>query len=347
VSVHPLISDFYRLAFVDLRWQHAGEYRRGRSISIIARRALAIAASAALALPGASALAQSQTPTLFVTEFRLPAPDADPDAEEHVAERGEPVLLATIRPELAVELLEAPSAEVQRTIGASAENPLAAGTRLYGSSNRSSLYCHMLTNRVVASGGTCLRDFDGDGSFEQGVELEAPGLSTDVVVLDHAGRWYGATFADREQLRPAVAYRVLPAAEVPTWPARVSWSANVSRIDPEDYPVTLSLGISARDEGQSTDVIGECRVQVLYAGEPVTMKFYGNTLTVLGFTEEGSMRYVVEAAPQPTIVPFIYQFETRSPYVGLALARNARRYLPCTPDDELDVAEEPAAGAEG
>lgn len=290
----------------------------------MSRIPLMAAAAMLVAMPAA---AQTQTATRFVAEFAAEAP-----GEERIADNGDAMLTARIRPELAVELLEVPDEDSQRDIGASADNPLTVGTRLYGSSNRPSLYCHMITNRIVGSGGTCFRDFDGDGAFEQGVKLEAPGLSTDAVVLDQDGDWYGATFVDRARLRPPLAYRQVAAEDVPSWSARVSWSANVNRVDPEDYPVLLTFRISAGEEGESTSVIGECATRRLYDGEPVSLWFYGNEITVLGFDEHGDMRYVVRPAAQPESLGFIYQFESRSAYVGIALAHNANE-LPC-PDPE-------------
>ncbi|MEL1249418.1 hypothetical protein [Aurantiacibacter gilvus] len=283
---------------------------------------IALVAGAAM-LVATPVLAQTQTATRFVAEFSSEAAN-----EELVAERGDALLTARIRPELAVELLEVPDADMQEDIGASRENPLAVGTLLYGSSNRPSLYCHMLTNRLVASSGTCFRDFDGDGAFEQGVKLEAPSLSTDVVLLDQDGDWYGGTFVDRERLRPPLSYRPVAAEDVPTWPARVSWSANVNRVDPEDYPVTLTFSISAREQSESTSVVGECSTRRLYASQPIHLWFYGNKITVLGFNEDGDMRYMVSPAAGPETLGFIYQFESRSAYVGIALAHNANE-LPC------------------
>lgn len=287
---------------------------------------ITLAAGAAM-LAATPALAQTQTATRFVAEFSAEAVN-----EELVAERGDALLTARIRPELAVELLEVPDEDLQDDIGASRDNPLTVGTQLYGSSNRPSLYCHMITNRLVASSGTCFRDFDNDGAFEQGVKLEAPSLSTSVVLLDQEGDWYGGTFVDRERLRPPLAYQPVAAEVVPTWPARVSWLANVRRVDPEDYPVTLTFSISAGEEGESTSVIGECSTRRLYAGQPIHLWFYGNKITVLGFNEDGDMRYMVSPSEQPETLGFIYQFESRSAYVGIALAHNANE-LPC-PDPE-------------
>lgn len=282
--------------------------------------ALAVAGASLFAVP---ALAQTQTATRFVAEFSAEAVN-----EEMLADRDGTLLTARLRPELAVELVDVPDEDMQEALGVSRESPLAAGTRLYGSSNRPSLYCHMLTDRLVASSGTCFRDFDGDGAFEQGVKLEAPGLNTDVVLLDQDGDWYGGTFVDRERQRPPLAYRPVAAEDVPTWPARVSWYANVRRVDPEDYPVLLTFNIAMGDEGDNSDVIGQCATRRLYSGQPITLWFYGNKITVLGFNEDGDMRYTVSPAPQPETVGFIYQFESRSAYVGIALAHNATE-LPC------------------
>ncbi|WP_271077023.1 hypothetical protein [Aurantiacibacter sp. MUD61] len=288
----------------------------------------AAALSLALATPG---LAQSQTPTLFVAEF-----EQVPADEERVADSGDAILNVTLRPELVVELTSVPDERTQRDIGVARDALLTEGTRLYGSSNRRSLFCHIINDRLVASGGTCFRDFDNDGAFEQGVKLEAPSLDTDVVLLNQDGDWYGGTFVDRERLRPAITYRPVEAADVPTWPARIWWHANVNRVDPEDYPVVLTFGISEISSGG--DVIGTCALRELYAGEPVTIHVYGNVIEVLGFEENGDMRYRVRSNPDPLTIGMIYQFESRNAYVGMALAHNARE-LPCNDPSAVLPAE--------
>ncbi len=287
----------------------------------IAPLAAAVAVPAVLSVP---AIAQTQTPTQFVATFAAETP-----GEERVIERSDPVLTVIMRPELTVELTSVPNEQTQRLIGVSAENPLSVGTRLYGSSNRRSLYCHIINDRLVGSGGTCFRDFDNDGAFEQGIELEAPGLETDVVVMANNGRWYGGTFVDRERLSPPVTYRPVAADDVANYPARIIWSADVNRIDPEDYPVTLTFSLADGEPGARTDVVGRCYLTAQYSGSPVSVNFYGNTIDVLGFTEDGSMRAVVRPVADETVVGMIYRFESRSAYVGIALARNARD-LPCT-----------------
>ncbi len=289
-------------------------------------------AMAVLALPVfvCPALAQSQTPTQFLAEFEQISP-----YEERIADSGDTILNVTLRPELAVELTSVPDERAQRDIGVSRDNLLTVGTRLYGSSNRRSLFCHILNDRLVGSGGTCFRDFDNDGAFEQGVKLEAPGLNTDVVIPNHLGNLYGATFAARERLRPAVTYRPVDTADTPNWPAHIYWYANVGRVDPEDYPVTLSFGIRSGTSGGG-NVIGACTLRAIYAGEPITVYVYGNVIDVLGFDDRGDMRYRVRSNPDPVTMDMIYQFESRSAYVAIALAHNARE-LPCS---------DPAASAE-
>ena len=286
-------------------------------------------AASALPLLATPAFAQTQTPTQFVAEFTAAAP-----GEEQVLERGDAVLAISMRPELAVELTAVPDAASQRAIGVARDAPLTVGTRLYGSSNRRSLFCHIVNDRIAGSTGTCFRDFDNDGAFEQGVKLEAPSLNTDVVILNQSGEWHGGTFRDRERLRPAITYRPVPANEVQTWPARVTWAASVNKVDPEDYPVTLTFGIMEDEAGNGSDVIGQCYVNTIYAGSPVSVDFYGNRIDILGFTEDGNMRAVVTPNPAPQTVGLIYRFESRNAYVGMALAHN-QRVLACS---------DPAAG---
>lgn len=280
------------------------------------------------------AVAQTQTPTQFVAEFSVPS-----EGEELLAERGDPLLTVTMRPELVVELTAVPDEQTQRDIGISGDSLLEIGTRLYGSSNRRSLYCHTITDRLVGSSGTCFRDFNNDSAFEQGVKLEAPSLDTDVVILASNGEWHGGTFVDRERLEPPLTYRAVPDEDVQTYPARVTWYASARRPDPSDYPVIVSFGITA-GESRGSDVLGNCTVQITYSGSPVSAKFYGNTINVLGFTEGGDMRYTVEANADPVTIQLIYQFETRNPYVALALARDQRN-LPCAAEDVASLSEDP------
>ena len=286
-------------------------------------------ATTALSLFASPAIAQSQTPLLFVAEFE----QADAE-EERIAEREGTILTLSYRPELAVELTEVPDADVQRDIGVARDAPLQPGTRLYGSSNRRSLFCHILNARMVGSAGTCFRDFDNDSAFEQGIAMGAPGLDSNVMILSQGGIWTGAEFDDRERMRPPVPYQPVPAEDIDRWPARVIWWASVNRVDPEDYPVSLYFGVMDR-EGGERNVTGECWVSVTYDGEPVTAHIYGNTIDVLGFTEDRDMRFRVRSNPDPVTLGMVYQFETNSAYVALAQARH-RRPLPCR-DTSIDA----------
>lgn len=240
-----------------------------------------------------------------------------------MAERGDPLLRFRVRPERIVELETVPDEDTQGDIGVSRDYPLEAGTQLFGSSNRRSLFCYALNDRLVGSTGTCLRDFDNDGAFEQGVKLEAPGLDTDVVIPRTTGSWYGGTFVDRTRLSPALTYREVEPDESHYVPAHLYWEASERRPTEEDYPIGLRLNIVLGERGENSDVIGECTVLAAYDGSLITIPFYGNYFTIFGFTEDGDLRYGVETNPDEATVGFIYQFETRNPYVAMALARNA------------------------
>ena len=278
-----------------------------------------VATALLAAMPAA---AQTQTATRFIADFG----SAATPGEEMVAERNQPLLTFRMTPELAVELVDEPDEDLQEDLGASGEFPLAAGTLLFGSSNRPSLYCHLINDRLVGSSGTCFRDFDSDGAFEQGVKLEAPGLETDVVLPDHTGRLFGGEFVDRVRLRPPLAYRAVTSRDnLPSYEATLTWEASVRRVDPEDYPVGIRFHMTAREEQGQVTVGAECYADRMYDGSPVTLTYYGNEITVLGFNEEGHMRYTITPSPEPVTVGFVYRFVTGSAYVAIALARNANQ----------------------
>ncbi len=298
------------------------------------RRSLLLLAGCLALMIASPVWAQSQAPTLFVAEFSA----TDPGVEQ-VSDRSTPIVTVTMHPERTVELLAAPDLELQERIGTPASEPLVIGSRLHGSSNRSSLYCHRISVEMFGPSGTCFRDFDNDGAFEQAVNVDGAGLETDVVILNTRGGWSGGSFDERQRLNPPLEYRPVPEADVPAYPGYLHWETSVTTPDPEDYPVRMWFSLNQGEYTRArSSVTGQCYVTTLYSGDPFTVHLYGNAITVLGFTEEGDLRYVVDPNPERQTVGMIYQFETRDPFIAMALEEN---HIPLECPDAAAVSPRP------
>ena len=269
-------------------------------------RFLAIAIGAALfgacAAGPLSAQKEEQQPTNYMATF-----DSTPDGEEVMARRGKKLVDVMLRPKSAVVLRGAINAEVARKAAVKPKFPFVEGTILYRTSGRKGLYCDLMRNRGLGSSTACLRDNDGDGTFDEAVRFDFNSAGSDTVFITDKGKVRGGYEKAVIPLTYAVGYEAAPDAELPTGRVGVFWESPRKRKDPPNNPALLRFTLTDGSNFTGTQIFSSKMLVMGYPGAPKTVDFYGAKVTVYGFGPKGEIRYSVKAAEEPAEVGFVFR----------------------------------------
>jgi hypothetical protein len=260
-----------------------------------ARAAVAVAA----ALPALPALAQGDG---HASSFAIVAPPAAVDAEQ-VTSPNRAFLKLDVRPLTAVTLGEAIPGELAAQFGAKADFPFDTRLQLYGWPERPGLYCDLLRLRGLGSSAACLRDTDGDGRFDEGLRLDFNSGWANLLLISHSGKIIGARFNKKPTPLPhPVAYSSAPPAA--TGKLALRWRpAGKKRLGAPSAEIWLSTPDNyTGTEGLSEQVLAFRRDSV-----PLDVELYGIRLRILGFDEEGGMRYRLLGITDGTPVPLRFR----------------------------------------
>ncbi len=222
--------------------------------------------------------------------------------------------IVTLRPQIVAVLEDAVDAELLDDLSIPDDALAQPGAYVFGSSNRATLLCSTLSVSISSKANACFRDFNRNGDFEQIVRSSVDQLESDILVPDDEGTISGVAFDRRRTLAAPVRYRVLDAAEAaeaaesPSFNARLGWIVSSRRDARRGEPVFVGIKVFHDDTASSNwEVVSECYATVRFAGEPVAVRYEGNVIHILGFTESGDLRYRIEPATQPQEVGFVYE----------------------------------------
>ncbi|WP_299191337.1 hypothetical protein [uncultured Erythrobacter sp.] len=122
-------------------------------------------------------------------------------------------------------------------------------------------------------------------------------------------------FNRRKSLPDRVRYRILDEGEGPTFNARLGWIVSSRRDARRGEPVYIGIKVFHDDTSSSNwEAVSDCYQTVHFTGEPLEVLYLGNVIHILGFTEDGDLRFRIEPASDPQEVGFVYQRKATGPY---------------------------------
>ena len=219
------------------------------------------------------------------SSFAVVAQPVD-DAPVQVARPNRGFLKFDVRPLSAVTLGEAVPAELAAQFGAKSDVPFDSGRQLYGWPERPGLYCDLLRPRGLGISTACLRDIDGDGRFDQGLRLDFNSGLGDLLVISHSGKIIGVRSKPKTVPLPKpVAYA--PSAPMVTGKLALRWKPGKKVAGAP----TAEMWISTPGNYTGTEGLSENVLAFRRESAPLDVELYGIRLKILGFDEEGGMKY--------------------------------------------------------
>ena len=108
-----------------------------------------------------------------------------------IASRGKSLSDVVIRPASAVVLEESLDPAIATAAAVTSGFAFTPGRVLFGTSDTPGLFCDLMRNRGLGSSTACLRDIDGDGSFDEAVRYDFNSGRSDRVFITDKGKVRG------------------------------------------------------------------------------------------------------------------------------------------------------------
>lgn len=236
------------------------------------------------------------------SSFAVVAQPAAGDAEQ-VARPNRAFLTFDARPLTAVTLSEALPTTLTAQFGGKGDVPFDTRLQLYGWPERPGLYCDLLRPRGLGISAACLRDSDGDGRFDEGLRLDFNSGGSELMVVSHSAKIIGVRFRPytTTALPHPVAYT--PATPVATGRLAMRWRPiNRRGVEP-----AAEIWISTPDNHTGTEGLSQNLVVFRRRSAPLDVELYGIRLRILGFDEEGGMRYRLLGMTDGAAVPLLFR----------------------------------------
>ena len=261
-------------------------------------RSAASAGLALCALPAFAQLAERKA-----SSFGIVAQPVDTEAVQ-VTGPSRGFLKFDVRPLTAVTLSESIPAALAIQFGAKEDVPFEAGRTLYGWPERPGLYCDLLRPRGLGISAACLRDADLDGRFDEGLRLDFNSGFADILVISHSRKIIGARLRSKTTTplpRPVAYASAEPAA---TGRLSLHWRpVGKKRLGAP----SVEMWISTPDNYTGTEGLSENVLVFRRDSVPLDVELYGIRLRVLGFDEEGGMRYKLLGMTDGAAVPLLFR----------------------------------------
>lgn len=268
------------------------------------RAGLAAGAVLAAVLPGAApAGAQtytSRTWTTFVVNA-VSVPD-----EEREAAPGTSLLTQPVTSTRAARL----DAEAPSLLGMGSAKTFPAGTKTFGVKVPDGwIYCAVAASTVkwlFNDMTACYQDVDGDGAFEIVRNSGMPFNGIPLFVFQPG---------PPQKLPAPIPYSALPYKEGPTVDLGFVWRPVVVKVKRDEPPAPVTQVTITQSMMTGDKIEGVTRAQTFsVTGGPQTMRQDGATITVLGLTPEGNLRYRVRSAMPAQIQPLEMVLTTSTYY---------------------------------
>lgn len=236
------------------------------------------------------------------SSFAIVAQPVAGDAEQ-VTRPNRAFLTFDARPLTAVTLSEALPTALTAQFGGKNDVPFDTRLPLYGWPERPGLYCDLLRPRGLGLSAACLRDTDGDGRFDEGLRLDFHSAISEIMVVSHSAKIIGARFRPRTTtaLPHPVAYA--PATIAATGRLALRWRPG--RRESGGEP-TAEIWISTPDNHTGTEGLSQNLVVFRRQSVPLDVELYGIRLRIIGFDEDGGMRYRLLGMTDGTAVPLLF-----------------------------------------
>ena len=267
--------------------------------------ALSRGAAAAVLLAGLAGAAPNPPPRLPASSFAIVAP-AEVDRSVQSTKPHRAFLKFDVRPLTAVTVGEAVPPEIAGEFGAKAEHPLDTRLPLYGWPEWPGLYCDLLRPRGLGLSTACLRDRDGDGRFEEGLRLDFNSGLGGLMVISHSGKIIGVRYKPKPMPLPRPVTYSPAAATAPAATGRLGLRWKSAPKKALGGPAVM-LWVSTPDNYTGTEGIGEKIVAFRRDSVPLDVELYGIRLRILGFDEDGSMRYRLIGMTDGVAVPLFFR----------------------------------------
>lgn len=230
-----------------------------------------------------------------------------PSGEQLLAERGDPLAEIIVKPELSIVLGGNLEAVIGREIGVKEEFPFVEGRPLYGWRNHPGLYCDLMRNRGLGSSAACLRDTDGDGAFDKAQRVDFNSGRADVVFITDKQKVRGGVFKKIHPLAIPITYKSAPTEDLPAANLKLSWKSDFKKKIGTQEPIVIEITLTDGKNFTGTEIFSNIYYTVSYTGRPVSVDMYGLQLTVLGFDEEGNLKYALEQVRKEMPVGLVFR----------------------------------------
>lgn len=285
-----------------------GEYSRVRGgASVMDRigvvRLAAATAALACSLVAASAGAQTFTSRSWTTFVVNPVTVS---SEEQVAAPGASLLSQPVTATRAAQL----DAEAPSLLGMGSAKTFPAGTKMFGVKVPDGwIYCAVAASTVkwlYSEWTACYQDADNDGAFEVVRNSGAPFNGIPLFVFQPG---------PPKKLPAPIPYTAIAYKEGPTVDLGFVWKPVITKVprDAPPAPVTQLTVTQSMITGDKVEGVGRGKtfsVETL----PQTLRMDGATITLLGLTPKGELRYRVSSAMPAQIQPLELVLTTSTYY---------------------------------
>lgn len=268
------------------------------------RAGLAAGAVLAAVLAGAApAGAQSYTSRTWTTFVVNPVTVPD---EERIAAPGTSLLSQPVTSTRAARL----DAEAPSLLGMGSAKTFAAGTKMFGVKVPDGwLYCAVAASTVTwlfSEWTACYQDADGDGAFEVVRDSGAPFNGIPLFVFQPG---------PPKALPAPIPYTAIPYREGPTVDLGFVWKPVVKKVKRDEPPAPVTQVTITQSMITGDKIEGVNRSQTFSVTDGAqTMRMDGATITVLGLTPEGNLRYRVRSTMPAQIQPLEMVLTTSTYY---------------------------------
>lgn len=223
-----------------------------------------------------------------------------------IASRGKSLSDVVIRPASAVVLEESLDPAIATAAAVTSGFAFTPGRVLFGTSDTPGLFCDLMRNRGLGSSTACLRDIDGDGSFDEAVRYDFNSGRSDRVFITDKGKVRGGKLKKTFPLKQKLAYNPAPDAALPEARINLLWSSRALAKDDPGGARIVELVVTDGSNFTGTEIMSSKFAQVLVTSTAPELAFYGAKIRLSGFTAEGDLRFKLEAgaAPQPIALVF-------------------------------------------